>query len=109
MVDGKLDKALCMALKEAISDERAAPPMYEKLRAMLSDSGILTSENESRINRIIKDEEDHEKFFKELAEEKGCQLSTVKESRKLYADLPLVERIRLAKEHVPKMEEIYGV
>lgn len=97
-MSGRIDKALCMAIKEAISDERLAPPMYRTLREMLSDAGVLTLDDKSRINRIIQDEESHEKFFVALAEEKGCVLSTIKPPRKLFVDLPLPERIKLARE-----------
>jgi len=101
-MNDKLDRALCMALKEAISDERTAPPMYKKLKEELSKAGVLTKAEESRINKIIQDEKDHEKFFTELAEEKGLCLSTIKPGRKLYADLPLSERIKASRALIEK-------
>lgn len=92
-----IDREICMALKEAISDERAAPPMYRKLRELLYDAGVLSVSDEATINRIIQDEEGHEKYFTELAEIKGCKLSIIEPPKTIFADLPLTKRISLAK------------
>lgn len=92
------ERKLCILIKAAINKERALPPLLRDLREKLYENNLLTVPIESRINRIINEEEDHEKFFLSLADRKNCILSTKEPERKLYSDLPLQERLRLAKQ-----------
>lgn len=98
MAEEDNDLKLCVLIKAAINKERALPPLLRDLREKLYDNGMLTSPIESRINRIINEEKDHEKFFLDLADRKKCVLSTKEPERILYSDLPLKERLRLAKQ-----------
>lgn len=95
-----VDKRVCVAIKEAISDERTAPPKYRELADMLIKTEKPTREDVHDIYKIIYDEERHEEYFIELAKRLGCDISTRAPERKLYADLPLKERIRLARQHI---------
>lgn len=106
MAEDNGDRQLCILIKAAISKERALPPLLRDLREKLHDNGLLTVPIESRINRIINEEEEHEKFFLNLADKKNCILSTKEQERKLYSDLPLRERLRLAKQALELTESV---
>lgn len=96
------DKSVCIALQEAIRDERAAPPMYKNLIKLLGENDILTIDQSSEIRDIIAQEEEHERKFIKIAEEIGCSISTKEPRRKEFYELPLKERVKMAREFVKK-------
>ncbi len=102
----RIDRALCLAVKEAIRDERAAPPMYRSLKDSLKKAGVITAQEEDNIDNIIADETGHEAFLVKLASEKGCVISTKEPVKRLYSELPLSERIKLARGFVSKAERL---
>ncbi len=72
---GHISKALCIALNEAIKDERkAANVEYQDLLHDLDNAGQLSSGREYEIRNIIKQEKDHEKKFIRMAAELGCSI-----------------------------------
>ena len=102
----RIDRALCLIMKEAISDERAASPMYRNLKDSLIKAGVITAHEEAIIDNIIADEINHEKFLVKLAAKKGCIISTKEPIKKFYYELPLSERIKLARGFISKSEKM---
>lgn len=103
----KVDKAICNLLREAIKYEREAPPMYRTLLEKMINRGVIDNSEKSTLSRIIIDEKWHEKSISEIAESKSCDISLARskgkgiykeEKRKEYYELPLSERIRMARE-----------
>lgn len=97
------NKAVCIALQEAIRDERAAPLIYESLKKELEQTGQLSRAREYIIDSIINEEKNHEKSFVLLSKQIGCSLSTRDPKRKEFYQLPLKERTKLAREVVSRM------
>lgn len=89
------DKALCIALKEALSKENTSLSAYERLLDAVDDEASR-SIIEELLERKVADKE----RLISLAKESGCRISTREPERKLYADLPLKERIRIARDSI---------
>lgn len=76
IMPGKLhtNKALCIALNEAIKDERKAPKEYQELLRDLDNAGQLSSGREYELRSIINQEKSHERKFIKMAAEIGCSI-----------------------------------
>ena len=106
----KVSRAVCSSLKEAISDERSAPSMYQKLIDLLAEEGTISTDEyiniEREIKRIISQEQDHELKLIEIAERAGCIISTRTERKEFY-QFPLKERVKMAREALSRMESTH--
>ncbi len=72
---GHASKALCIALNEAIKDERKTATIdYLDLLHDLDNAGQLSSGREYELRSIIKQEKDHERKFIKMAAELGCSI-----------------------------------
>lgn len=72
---GHKNIALCIALNEAIKDERKTATVdYQELLRDLDNAGQLSSGREYELRNIIKQEKSHEKSFIRIAAELGCSI-----------------------------------
>ena len=98
----KVSNVICSQIKEAIADERSAPFEYKKLLENMKHDKVITKSEQTLIEKIMEDEQNHEKFFMVLAVVKGCEISQKAKAKKEYYELPLARRVSLAKQMVSK-------
>lgn len=87
-------KSICVLLNDAIKDEKDAVEMYGELKDLFMEKELLDADSRYKLDAIIEQEKVHREWLERIAQKNRCVL---RKERKLWADLPLEERIRQSK------------